>query len=419
MGHREKALESLNHKQPEKVVFDFGGTCCSTMHVSCIEKLRDYYGLEKRPVRVMDVYTMTGVIDPDLADAIGVDFAPALPRGTAFGFPRDKVKEWENPQGQTILVPVDFNPESDGNGGYYVRPKGNPDLPYSGHMPAKSFYFDAVLRQEPYDEEEIKPTDNLVEWSLLTEDDLAFIKKQAEEGRGQGRAVVYGAPGMGLGDAADIPGVALKHPMGIRNYTDWYTAPLLMEDYVKEVYERQMDIALENLRRVKDTCGDLIDVIFTCGADLSHQHSLFISPEVFAECYMAPYRKVNDWIHKNTSWKILKHNCGAVKALIPSLIEAGFDALNPVQTSADGMDPVELKKNFGNDIIFWGGGIDTQKVLPFGTPEEVRKQALERCEIFGKDGGFVFNTVHNVQANTPLENLIALIDAVKEFNGEK
>ncbi len=105
--------------------------------------------------------------------------------------------------------------------------------------------------------------------------------------------------------------------------------------------------------------------------------------------------------------------------MIPSLIEAGFDALNPVQTSADGMDPVELKKNFGNDIIFWGGGIDTQKVLPFGTPEEVRKQALERCEIFGKDGGFVFNTVHNVQANTPLENLIALIDAVKEFNGEK
>ena len=105
--------------------------------------------------------------------------------------------------------------------------------------------------------------------------------------------------------------------------------------------------------------------------------------------------------------------------MIPLLIESGFDALNPVQTSADGMDPARLKDDFGNDITFWGGGIDTQEILPFGTPEQVRQQVLERCEIFGNNGGFVFNTVHDVQANTPLENLVALIDAVKEFNGDK
>ncbi len=419
MNHRERVLTSLSHKQPDKIAFDFGGTCCTTMHVSCIEKLRDYYGLEKRPVTVVDVFTMVGMIDEDLADALGVDLSPAYPIGASFGLKRNKVKEWKNPQGQILLVPSEFNPESDGKGGLYVRPNNDPSLPVTGHMPEKSFYFDAVLRQDTYDEDEIKPTDNLMEWQLLGEDDLSYIKEQAENGRRQDRAVVFGAPGMGLGDAADIPGVGLKNPKGIRNYTDWYTAPLLMEDYVKEVFDRQMNIALENLRRVNDTCGDLIDVVFTCAADLSHQHSLFVSPETYKECYLPYYKKVNDWIHKNTNWKILKHNCGAVRPLIPLLIESGFDALNPVQTSADGMDPARLKDDFGNDITFWGGGIDTQEILPFGTPEQVRQQVLERCEIFGNNGGFVFNTVHDVQANTPLENLVALIDAVKEFNGDK
>ena len=419
MTSRERVKQVLNHKQADKVVFDLGGTCCSTAHVSVVEGLREYYGLEKRPIKVYDVFTMVGMFDEDLMDAMGADLVPSLPIGMSFGLRRENWKEWKNLQGQTILVPDAFNPESDGQGGYYVRPYGDKKYGYSGHMPAKSFYFDAVLRQEDYDEDEIRPTDNLVEFGLLNEDDLAFIKAQAEEGVRQGRAVVYGAPGMGLGDAADIPGVGLKNPHGIRNYTDWYTAALVMEEYVQEMFDRQMDIALENLRRVNDTCGDLIDVAFTCAADLSHQHSLFVSPETFDACYMAPYKKVNDWIHKNTDWKVLKHNCGAVEPLIPQLIEAGFDALNPVQTTADGMDPVILKEKYGKDITFWGGGIETQTILPFGTPEEVRAQTLERCEIFGKDGGFVFNAIHDIQANTPIKNVVAMIDAVKEFNGDK
>ncbi len=141
--------------------------------------------------------------------------------------------------------------------------------------------------------------------------------------------------------------------------------------------------------------------------------------EGFRECYLPYYQRANNWIHEHTDWKILKHNCGAVRPLIPLLIESGFDALNPVQTSADHMDPQELKDEFGKDISFWGGGVDTQRVLPFGTPEEVRRQVLRRCEIFGKDGGFVFNSVHIIQANTPIENIVAMIDAVKEFNGDK
>ncbi len=418
MTGRERVKTSLNHKEPDKMAVDFGGTNDSTMHVSCITQLRDYYGLKKRPVEVVDVYTMAGIIEEDLADAMGVDCAAAYPNGSMFGFPRDKVKEWVNPDGQTILVPEGFNPQPDGKGGYYVHPQGDLTAPASGHMPAQSVYFDAIIRQEPFEEEDLRVEDQIEEWKVLDDDNLQYIKAQAEEGCRQGRAVVLAAPGMGLGDAADIPGVGMKHPKGIRDYTEWYMSPLLREDFVKEVFDRQTDIAIENLRRINEVCGDMIEVAFTCATDLSHQHSLFVSPEVFREVYMPYYKRANDWIHKNTSWKILKHCCGAVRPLIPLLIESGFDALNPVQTSADNMDPQELKQEFGKDISFWGGGVDTQKELPFGTPQQVRDQVLRRCEIFAKGGGFIYNAVHIIQAKTPVENIAAMIDAVKEFNGE-
>ena len=125
---------------------------------------------------------------------------------------------------------------------------------------------------------------------------------------------------------------------------------------------------------------------------------------------------MNDWIHSHTTWKGFKHSCGAIVPFLPVLIEAGFDIINPVQINAKGMDSKMLKKEFGKDLTFWGGGIDTQRVLPFGTPDEVRRQVLEQCEIFGRDGGFVFNTVHNIQANVPVENVVAMLDALKIFN---
>ena len=123
---------------------------------------------------------------------------------------------------------------------------------------------------------------------------------------------------------------------------------------------------------------------------------------------------MNDWIHEHTPWKTFIHSCGSVVLLLPDIIEAGFDILNPVQCSAVGMDPKMLKEKFGDKLTFWGGGIDTQRTLPFGTPEEIRKEVRERIAIFGAGGGFVFNTVHNVQANTPAENLVALYEEFRK-----
>ena len=128
---------------------------------------------------------------------------------------------------------------------------------------------------------------------------------------------------------------------------------------------------------------------------------------------------MNDWIHSHTSWKTFKRSCGAVEPLIEVLIEAGFDILNPVQCSAAGMAPDRLKDAYGDRLVFWGGGVDTQKTLPFGSPAEVREEVLRRCEVFGRDGGFVFNTINNVQPQTPVANLVAMFEALREFNGRR
>jgi uroporphyrinogen-III decarboxylase len=160
-----------------------------------------------------------------------------------------------------------------------------------------------------------------------------------------------------------------------------------------------------------------VDAVFLCGTDFGTQTSTFCSESTFRNLYFPYYKQMNDWIHAHTQWRTFKHSCGSVIQFIPAMIEAGFDILNPVQCSATGMDPDKLKSTFGEELVFWGGGVDTQQVLPFRTTAEVREHVLRRCEVFAKDGGFVFNSIHNIQAQTPVENIVAMLDAVAEFNG--
>jgi uroporphyrinogen-III decarboxylase len=186
------------------------------------------------------------------------------------------------------------------------------------------------------------------------------------------------------------------------------------KEYVREVFERQCEIALNNLAKIHQVVGDKISVVFITGTDFGMQTGPFISPAAYRDLYQPFHRRINDWIHENTNWKTFIHSCGSVVEFIPDFIDAGFDILNPVQCSAVGMDPETLKERFGDKITFWGGGVDTQKTLPFGTPEDVRKEVAERIRVFGKGGGFVFNSIHNIQARTPVENLVAFYEAFKE-----
>jgi uroporphyrinogen-III decarboxylase len=183
---------------------------------------------------------------------------------------------------------------------------------------------------------------------------------------------------------------------------------------VYKIFERQCEIGLKNLKKIHQVVGNKVAAAFVTGTDLGSQHGPFISLKAYRDLYKPFHLQVNNWIHQHTTWKCFIHSCGSVRALIPDFIEAGFDILNPVQCSAAGMVPGELKQEFGARLTFWGGGVDTQRTLPFGTPDEVRKEVCERLKTFGAGGGFVFNTIHNVQARVPIENVLAMYETVRE-----
>jgi hypothetical protein len=411
---REKLLNAVNH-QPGLIPVDCGSTAVSGMHCSCVATLREYYNLEKRPVVVHEPYQMLGLIEDDLAAVLGLDTANFMFTGTVFGFANENFKSWLTPWGQEVLVAGNFNVTRKNND-IYMHPEGDVNCAPSACMPDGGYFFDAIIRQEEIVEENLKAEDNLEEYGIVSDEELAKLKAKLMVARNSGKAVIAGTIGTSLGDVFAIPGIALKHPKGIRDITEWYMIIAARPDLVHEIFSKQTELALINLAKLNACCGDLIDVAVTCGMDFGTQSGQFCSVTTFDALWAPYYKIINSWIHQNTQWKTFKHCCGAVVPFIPKFIECGFDILNPVQCSAAGMDPDTIKREFGQDIVFWGGGVDTQKVLPFGTVDEVRRQVLERCRIFGQGGGFVFNSIHNIQARTPRENIIAMFDAVKEFN---
>jgi len=181
------------------------------------------------------------------------------------------------------------------------------------------------------------------------------------------------------------------------------------------VFERQCEIGIANLEKVSRVVGERVAAVFITGTDFGTQSGPFIHPKTYRDLFQPFHKAVNDWVHRHTSWKTFIHSCGSVAAFIPDFIEAGFDILNPVQTTAAGMEAHGLKERYGAQLTFWGGGIDTQNTLTFGAPEQIRAEVRERIEVFGAGGGFVFNPVHNVQARTPVENLLALYEAVRAY----
>ena len=418
MTSRERFELTVNHRQPDRIVVDFGATSVTGIHVLAVENLRKYYGLKDKPVRVVDPYQMLGEVDEELAGIMGVDAVAARGRKNSFGiYNHEPLKEYLTPWGQQVLVPEGFRTTTDEKGDVLAYPEGDLTAGPSARMPSGGYFFDAIIRQKPFNEEDLDPEDNLEEYGLVTGSDLEYWNEITRKARATGKAVVAGLGGTALGDIAHVPGMKLKNPKGIRDITEWYMSIVMRPDHIRAIFDRQSEMAVENFSRLNRVIGDNVDVVYICGTDFGTQDSTFCAPEQFDELWLPYYRRINDWVHTHTRWKTFKHSCGAVEPFMSRFIAAGFDIINPVQINARGMDPVHLKKTYGKDLVFWGGGIDTQKVLPYATPEQVREEVLRLCDIFAKDGGFVFNTVHNVQANVPVENLAAMIGAVKEFNG--
>lgn len=416
MNSKERFKTTLNHRLPEKVVIDFGSTPVTGIHVLAIQKIREYYGLENIPVKVTEPYQMLGEVDVEMMELLGVDIIGLGARTNIFGFENKDWKEFKTWWGQEVLVPGKFNTIKDNNGDLLLFPEGDMAVPPSGRMPSTGYFFDALIRQEPFDEQSLNIEDNLEEFKPVSDEDLMYWAEQIKSIKGTDKGIVANFGGTALGDIALVPAPFLRYPKGVRDIQEWYMSSLVRPDYMKEIFERQTDIAVENLKRFYKVVGNDIDVVYMCGNDFGTQQSTFCDLNTFRDLYLPYYRKMNDWIHANTGWKTFKHSCGAVEPLIEGFIEAGFDILNPVQVNAAGMDPQMLKDKYGDRIVFWGGGVDTQKVLSFGTPDDVKKQVTRLCEIFSRQGGFVFNTVHNIQANVPVENLVAMFETLKRIN---
>src|SRR4030042_7089 len=412
---RHNFIETISHRQPDKVVVDFGSTPVTGIHVVIVEKLHEYYGFEKRPVKVIEPYQMLGEIDTDLINAMSVDVIGFSGEKNMFGIPNKDWKIHKTFWGQEVLLPGEFNCTFNSNGDMLVHPEGDVSVPPSAMMPKTGYFFDALDRQMPVDDSTLKAEDNLEEFGPVTEHDLDYWKSVADSIEPGSFGVVANMGGTALGDIALVPAVNLKHPRGIRGVEEWYISTLTREDFIIEIYDRETDIAIENLKTLYSVIGNKIDVAYICGADFGTQNSTFCSPETFKRIWLPYYKKVNDWIHLNTGWKTFKHSCGAIEPLLSLFIESGFDIINPVQINASGMDPLMLKQKYGDEIIFWGGGVDTQGVFAFGTPEQVKDRVKRQCEIFNNNGGFVFNTVHNIQANVPFENVIAMLEALRDL----
>jgi len=416
MTSRERLAATLDHRQPDRVCVDFGATFVTGIHVNALTRLRRaVLGESNHLVKVIEPYQMLGEVDDELRTALGIDVIGLLPRKSIFGTVQDNWKPFRMFDGTECLVPGNFNTTLDANGDLLIYPEGDTSVPPSGHMPKESFFFDAIIRQPEIDEDHLDPEDNLEEFGPLGEEDLEYFRrgKQWFDERGDCGGILI-TPGTAFGDIALVPAPFLKHPKGIRDIEEWYVSTAIRKDYVLEVFDRQCAIAEQNIRSLIDIFGDTVQVALLTGTDFGTQIGPFISTDSYRELFLPFHKRLNDLIHRESGWKTFMHSCGSVYKLIPHFIEAGFDILNPVQCSATDMEPRRLKQEFGTDIVFWGAGVNTQQTMAFGSPDEVYAEVRERIGIFNEGGGMVFNGIHNIQANTPTENMLAMFKALRD-----
>ncbi len=395
MTSRERVMKALNFEEPDRVPLDLGGTIMTGIMAHALHGLREELGLEKHPLKVYEVFQMLGEVEADVVEALGVDVLPVEPLIQFFGLKRERYKPWRLFDGTPVLVPGDFEVEVDERGDFLLREGGRPEEPVAGRMPKEGYYFD-ILEWMSFDPsftpppiEELRKTTK-----PIADEDLEFLASRAARLRREtDKALLLGCWGScGLRRVGSIP--------------EFLVVLATDRDYVRRLFELRTETALLNLERLWRTLGDDIDILGLEGADYGSQRSELFSPKWFEDLFVPFYKVQNDWVHRNTTWKTWQHSCGSIANILPMLVETGVDVINPVQCSAAGMGPSWLKEKFGKRLVFWGGGVDTQHTLPFGTPEEVAAEVEERIRIFAPGGGYVFNPVHNVQANTPPRNVV-------------
>ena len=416
MTSRNRVHMALAHQAPDQIPLDLGGCGQTGINASTLYRLRDALGLQKQPIDVCEPFQILGTVTADVRARLGVDVIPLWNPTTLMGTGNRRTQAWQMPDGTPTMMADNFAFDVKGDGSTVVYPQGDRSVPPSMRMPAGGFFFDNIDRAPEFDEDELTPREDYADnYGVVTPATRDYWAQESKALYEQTDYAIMGVlGGMGLGDSAELPGPFVKHPRGIRTMQDWLVALSAYPEYVHGVFELQTEVMLQNLAHYREAVGDRIVCIFVSGSDFGTQNQTFISRQMFQTLFKPYYRKVNDWIHQNTPWKTFYHSCGSVYDFIPDFIDMGVDILNPVQCSAGGMEPRRLKAEFGKDIVFWGGGVNTQATLPFGTPDEVYREVRERCEIFSRDGGFVFSAIHNIVGQVPVENMLAMYKALDD-----
>jgi hypothetical protein len=393
MSSRERVLAAINHREPDRIPIDLGSTRNSTIEVGLYTRLRDHLGIESDPAKVLDVHFMTAWLEHPVIEALGIDVL-TVPRLTwSFGLRVDDWRPWQLEDGTPVQMPANFAPEIDVDG--TIRLYLNGEL--VGKKDPANISFD---RMRDFKMHDVLPPVDSFDLPVFSEEELSWRRRWAHTLRAKTDKALVGDFGAVLGRWG--------------SYQEWLYTLAADPDYVLAFYERKIENLLYNMELYAQAVGDNIDIVWL-GEDYGTQQGMMLSPKMFNEMVAPYYRQLFDWVHENTGWKILFHCCGAIYPIIDTLIKLGVDILNPVQATAAGMQPEKLKVEFGDRLVFWGGGIDTQTVLPFGSPEEVRKQVEHRVQTFGPGGGFVFAASHNIQSDVPVENLLTMYEAVREY----
>ena len=407
MTSRERVLASLNHQQPDRVVVDLSGYRSSGISAIAYPKLRAALGLEPRSVDVYDPVQQLAIVDDDVLDRFGAD---TIEMGRGFCHEAQWWADWTLPDGTPCRMPVWAQPKQAGAEWVLRAPSGR----VMARMPEGSLHFDQVY------------------WPFLDgEEDLSRIEALYPEHMWTG---VASPPGPSVSGPAELAaGARALRAKTDRAIIGLFGGNLLemgqfyyrMDNFlmmlageparVHRFLDALVEIHMKNLERFLGAVGPSIDVI-VFGDDLGAQNCPQISPRMYREFFKPRHAAMWARAKKLANAKVMLHCCGAVRQQLPDLIDAGLDAINPVQISCRGMDARGLKRYFGGDLTFWGGGCDTQQILPCGTPAEVRAHVLRQCETMAPGGGFVFQQVHNILANVPPGNIIAMYDAVREYD---
>jgi uroporphyrinogen decarboxylase len=404
---RERIINTINHIQADRIPIDLGATTVTGVSAIAYNKLTEHLGIGG-PARVFDVVQQLAYVDEEVASHFGTD---AIDLNSVF---IDDMQwyDFELNDGSQAKYPTWFRPERDMDGSWIIRDD-------AGKIMSKMAQLGTVFDQSifpwaegyPEDINEITAAFKSINWTAhshnkyisIDEEELRLRVISLKEKSEKAILMSGGAKLLEIG-------------FFLRRMDNMLMDLLADHKNLSRLLDKLMELHLAGLEKKISAVGDLVDVI-RFGDDLGMSSGAFMDMGTFRKFFKPRYKELCDYVKQHSNMKIFLHSCGSIRQFIPDLIEVGFDILNPVQTNCHGMDPRGLKEDFGREITFWGGGIDTSSVLPLGTPEEVRADVLDRCEILSKDGGFIFAPIHNILPEVPPENIVAAYDAVREFNG--